>query len=502
METNNKRVLKNTFLLYFRMILTMAVSLYTVRIVLETLGAIDYGIFNVVAGVVLMFSFLSNTMSTASQRFFAFELGRQNYEELKKTFSMTMTIYILIAIIILLLAETIGLWFLNNKMSFPENRVEAANWVFQFAIFSFMMTMFTVPYNAAIIAHEKMSIYAYVSVVEVLLKLLTVFFLREFSFDKLKLYSILTFFVTALISLIYRVYCVRRFNECRYFFYWDSSLFKKLISYSSWNLFGAVSGIFNNYGVNIVLNLFFGPIVNTARGIAFQISSTINQFTLNFMTATRPQITKYYAAGMNEQMTKLVFQSSKLSFLLLFILSMPVLLETNFVLMLWLGDLPPYVVMFTKLVIINTLIDSVSISLQAAAQATGRIKLYQFVVGGVMLLNLPVCYLFLSLGCLPETVFYLSIGNSIICLVLRLSMLKNMIGLSVNKFFVKVLLPVILISIISCIPPYIIVKNMGSDAQRFVWVLCVGFVTSLFTVCYIALSKDERQMLYFKIFKR
>jgi O-antigen/teichoic acid export membrane protein len=320
LENNNKRIARNTLLLYFRMLLTMAVSFYTVRVVLDTLGVRDYGIYNVVGGVVTMFSFLSATMASASQRFFAFEIGRKNFEQLKKTFGITMTIYFIIGLVILILAETVGLWFLNTRMTIPLERLEAARWVYQFSILSFMVTMFSIPYNAAIVAHERMNAYAYVSIMEVLLKLGAVYMLVAFSFDKLKLYSILIFVVISITSMTYRIYCRKNFEECRVSFYWEKGLFKEIVTYSGWNLFGALASIFNNQGINIMLNLFFGPVVNAAQAIAYQINTAINQFVQNFLMAARPQITKYYANGELEQMLKLVFQSSKISFFLLFIM--------------------------------------------------------------------------------------------------------------------------------------------------------------------------------------
>jgi len=489
---NTKRIAKNTLMLYFRMLLIMGVSLYTVRIVLNTLGVVDYGIYNVVGGVVTMFSFLSGTMASASQRFFAFELGRKNHEKLKKTFSMTMTIYTMIAVVILLLAETVGLWFLNTQMTIPLVRMEAANWIYQFSIFSFMMTMFTIPYDAAIIAHERMNVYAWVSIVEVLLKLFIVYLLVIFSFDKLKLYGILIFGVTTLVTLIYRTYCKRKFEECKFSFYWDTKLFKEIAFYSGWNLFGALAGVFNNNGINIILNIFFGPIVNTARGIAYQVNSSINQFVQNFMIATRPQITKYYASGEKEQMMRLVFQSSKFSFLLLFVLTMPVLLETNYIFTIWLKIVPENVVLFTRLIIISTLIDSLSYSLQTAAQATGKIKIYQSVVGGVMLLNLPFAYLLLKLGYAPQIVFYLAILNSVLTLFLRLFMLNKMVDLSISSFIIQVIIPSLLVTIVAYIPPFLIYQRTAESFLGFLSVALTGFITSIITLYLLGLSKKER----------
>jgi len=492
---NNKRIAKNTLMLYFRMLLMMGVSLYTVRIVLNTLGSVDYGIYNVVGGLVIMFAFLSNTMAAASQRFFAFELGRNNYDQLKKTFSITMTIYVMIAVAILILAETVGLWFLNTKMTIPPDRMEGANWIYQFSILSFMMTMFTVPYNAAIIAHERMNVYAWVSIIEVILKLLIVYFLLVFSFDKLKLYAILTFVVTTLITLIYRTYTKKKFEECRYVFYWDKTLFKEIVTFSGWNLFGAIAGAFNGQGINIILNIFFGPIVNTARAIAFQVNGTINQFIQNFMMATHPQITKYYSAGEQEQMIKLVFQSSKFSFLLLLILTMPVLLETNYILGIWLNEIPEYVVIFTQLTIIAALIDSLSNPLMSVAQATGKIKKYTSVVGGIMLLNFPICYLFLKSGYSPQIVFILGIINSSLCLFARLLLVKGMVNLSIKSYIKSVILPLLFTALVAYIIPFLLANELTGGIIRFLIVGFIGLIAGTTSTYFFGLSKNEKKYL-------
>ncbi|TSA27728.1 lipopolysaccharide biosynthesis protein [bacterium] len=482
-------------MLYFRMLLTMFVSLFTVRIVLNTLGVVDYGIYNVVGGIVVMFSFLSGTMASASQRFFAFELGRNNIPQLKKTFSMTMTIYAMLAVIILILAETVGLWFLNTQMTIPDERMVAANWVYQFSIFSFMMTMFTIPYNASIIAHERMNVYAYVSIIEVVLKLAIVYLLVLFSYDKLKLYAVLMFVVITIVTFIYRTYCKRKFEECQYHFYWNKPLFKELISYSGWSLFGALSGIMRNQGINILLNIFFGPVVNAARAIAYQVNNAINQFATNFYTAVRPQIVKYYAAEEKEKMLKLVFQSSKLSFFLLFLLSMPILLETHFILALWLKQVPEYVMVFTVLVIITALIDSLSYPLMTAAQATGKIKQYQVVVGGTLILNLPISYCFLKLGFPPQITMYIAIVISVICLFLRLWMLRGLVGLSISDYWKKVLRVIISVSVVAYIIPLFLSLQLEESFIRLIIVGVVGVITSVATIYVLGLSINERQFI-------
>lgn len=495
--SNNKRIAKNTLFLYFRMLLIMGVNLYTVRVVLETLGVVDYGIYNVVGGVVTMFSFLSGTMASASQRFFSFELGRNDLGKLKQTFSMTMQIYVLLGMVILLLAETVGLWFLNTQMNIPADRMDAARWVYQFAVLSFMLTMFTTPYNAAIIAREDMKVYAYISIVEVVLKLLIVYLLLLFLFDKLKLYAVLIFAVTLIVSLIYRIYCKKKYRECCFTPYWDKNLFKELVGFSGWNLFGALAGVVNNQGLNILLNIFFGPVVNAARGIAFQINGAISQFVQNFMTASRPQITKYYATEELDSMHKLVFRTSKFSYFLLFVIAMPVLLETNTVLSLWLRDVPQYVSLFTQLTIATALIETLSFALMAAAQATGKIKKYQAVVGSVMMLNLPVSYIFLKSGYAPESVFYVSIANACICLLLRLLFLRKMIALSFGCFIKEVLLPVVCVTLFALIVPFFIEKVLFISAgfSRLLIIVVACVISSFITIYFAGFSSEEKDMV-------
>lgn len=490
---NNKRIAKNTLLLYFRMMLIMLVSLYTVRVVLDTLGVIDFGIYNVVGGVVVMFSFLSNTMASASQRFFAFDIGRNDMPQLKRTFSMTVIIYVFIGLIILLFAETLGLWFLNTQMVIPLERMEAANWIYQFSILSFLITIMTIPFNAIIIARENMSVYAYISIVEVILKLVVVYLLILFTSDKLKLYAILMFTTTLIISFIYFVICKRKYEETNFKYYWDKGLFKTLISYSGWNLFGALAGVINNQGINILLNVFFGPVVNAARGIAYQVSSAVNQFVMSFTTAVNPQITKYYAINEKEKMTDLVFKSSKYSFFLVFIIAMPVLLETHFILALWLKIVPDYVVLFTRLVIINALIDSLSFSLQTVAQATGKIKFYQSVVGGMMLLNLPISYILLYLKFLPQITIYVSIVISIICLILRLWMLKKLVNFPISEYFQKVIKKVGITSILAFVFPLIVTFQMDDNFSRFIIVLIISLILIVLSIFYVGLSVKEQQ---------
>ena len=492
-SSSTKRIAKNTLMLYFRQILIMLVSLYTVRVVLATLGAEDYGIYNVVAGVVTMFSFLSGSMATASQRYFSFALGQNDEVQLKRYFSMSFTIYCLIALVVVVIAETFGLWFVENKLVVPVERQQAAFWIYQASVFSTVCTILTAPFMASIIAHEDMNIYAYVSVVEVVLKLGIVFLLSLFPADKLIVYGLLMAAVVFVNTAIYRSICARKYGECRYSFFWDKGLFKELVGYTGWNMFGASVGIFKNQLVNIVLNQFFSPVVNAARGIAYQVNGAVNSFSQGFSTAVRPQIIKSYASGNKDEMLALMYRSCKATFFLMYVFTLPLSLEMPYVLGLWLGNVPEHAILFTRLALLDALIDSVSYPLMTAAQATGRIGLYQSVVGGILLLNAPVSYLVLKLGAPPYGVFMVAIGCALIATVARLVILKSLIGFSLMKFLSKVIIPVVAASVVA-LAISLICSKVGSQgflrlcSTTVVSVLCLGL-----SGFFIALTKDERK---------
>ncbi len=496
---NNKRIAKNTAMLYFRMLFTMAVSLYTSRIVLNTLGVEDFGIYNVVGGVVLMFSFLNNAMSSGTQRFLSFELGKKDYEQLKKVFSMSINIHATIAILILLLAETIGLWFLNTQLTIPEERMVAANWVYQFSILAFLVTIMSVPYNASIISHERMNIFAYVSIIEVILKLVIVFMLQWFGFDKLKLYAILIFLVSLIIRFIYSIYCKVNFKECSYYLFWDKKLYKTLMSYAGWNLWGNIAGVMMNQGINILLNIFFGPVVNAARGIAYQINGAVNSFVSNFQTAMNPQIVKSYAANNKEYMHKLIYKGAKYSYFLLFMLSLPVIIETESILTWWLKIVPEHSVLFCRLILINALIDCISGPLMTAAQASGKIKVYQSIVGGLLLSILPISYILLKLGYPAETTIYVNIFISVIALVFRLFIISPLVSLKKGIFLQKVIIKILLVTLLSIVVPYLCFLQISNEIIRFISV-CITSIVSAFSIIYfIGIEKEERLLIKNKL---
>jgi len=496
---SSKRIAKNTAMLYIRMLLTMAISLYTARIVLNTLGVEDFGIYNVVGGFVTMFGFLNLAMASATQRFLSFEIGKKDLKQLKNVFSMSVNIHFIIAFVVLIFAETVGLWFVNTQLTIPADRIIAAKWVYQFSILVLMVNMVSVPYNAIIIAHERMNVFAWVSIAEVSLKLLLVFMLVWFGFDKLKLYAVLMFGVALIIRLIYGFYCSRNFKESKFRFFWDKPLFKILMSYAGWNLWGNAAGVIMGQGVNLLLNIFFGPLVNAARGIAYQVQSAVNSFVVNFQMAMNPQIIKSFAADDIKYMHQLIYQGAKYSYFLLFALSLPILLETEIILKIWLKIVPEYTVIFTQLVIINVLIDSVSGPLMTAAQASGKIKLYQGVVGGLFLLILPFSYLFLKFDYQPQITLYVSIAISIIALLVRLYIVSPLINLSIIKFVRNVLVRIVLVACAAVIFPLTIKLSIETESIRIFAVCIISVISVAISSYLLGLSMDEKLFIKNKI---
>ena len=388
---NNKRIAKNTLLLYVRMLFTMAVSLFTSRVILNTLGIEDYGINNVVGGIVTMFAMLSGSLSSSISRFITFELGKGNLQRLKAVFSTGVNIQLGMSLLVVVVAETVGIWFLNTKMNIPIERLDAANWVFQCAMLTFVFNLLSVPYNAAIIAHEKMSAFAYISVVEVSLKLIIVYVLTISPFDRLKTYAVLLLCVGAVIRFIYGNYCKRHFEECTYHFILDKPILKEMAGFAGWNFLGNGAYMLNTQGVNILMNLYFGVSVNAARGVATQVDAALKQFVNNFTTAVNPQITKSYAQGDLEYMHKLVCRSAKFSAFLMMFFAVPIILETNTILTIWLKTVPDYAVIFLRWIIMSSFMDTVlATSLVTSMFATGELKRYQIIVTAIGCLVFPL----------------------------------------------------------------------------------------------------------------
>ena len=489
---DNRRIAKNTLMLYIRMLLIMVVSLYTSRIILGVLGVEDFGIYNVVGGVVAMVSFLNSTLSSTCQRYFSYEIGRGNQEGISILFRLNLTVYLYFILVVIFFAETIGLWFVNNCLVIPQDRIVAMNWTYQFSILTFIVSSFSIPYNALIISHEQMSVYAYISIIEVLLRLGIVFLLSLGDVDRLILYAVLLFLSTSCITLFYYVYCKCKYPESHYSYLWKSDKIREVASYSGWHLIGAVSVIVRNQGVNVLLNSFFNPVVNGARAIAFQVSVAVDSLTNSFFVAVKPQIYKLYGANELNQMYILLSRSSKICFLRVAILAYPILMNMEFVLNLWLNQIPDYTVLFTQLVLINALIDSVNGPAIAAALATGRIKKFEIITGGLMILNLPMSYILLFWGCAPEVTMIVSIVLSLVTIIIRSFILEKLMGYKVVDYMANVFFPLLMIGLLSFIFVYFIGKCIPNAVIHFfVTSIVAVLLLSIFTF-FIALTSSER----------
>lgn len=493
---NNTRIAKNTMFLYFRMILIMLVNLYTSRVILMSLGVEDYGIYNVVGGIVTMFSFLNGSMASSTQRYLTYELGNGNVEKLKKIFSTSLNIHLLLAGLIVILAESIGLLFLNYKLNIPYDRMFAANIVYQFSILTFFINIIQVPYNAALIAHEKMGIYAYISILEVVLKLFVAYVIFYTSIDKLIIYSGLIFLVQLLIRFIYQLYCKRKYVECHFRIIKDIKLYKEMTSFAGWNLFGSMAWICRDQGVNIVVNLFFGPVVNAARAISGQVSGAVMGFISNFQTALNPQITKLYATGETDKMEKLVFKGIKFSFCLLFLIAFPLAINITYILELWLKDVPDYVSGFVVFILIDSLCSTLyGNPLMTSLAATGNIRNYQVFVSLCVLLTLPSAYLLLVLGGNPYSIFIAVILWTNISGILRFYYCNKQIGFRWKKFWIDVIFPIFKLLVLSLPIPLYIRWHMHETNTLWVtfFLIMISFCLSFVACWSVVLNKEEKR---------
>lgn len=497
---NNKRIAKNTLLLYVRMLFTMAVSLFTSRVILNTLGIEDYGINNVVGGIVTMFAMLSGSLSSSISRFITFELGKGNLQRLKAVFSTGVNIQLGMSLLVVLVAEAVGIWFLNTKMNIPIERLDAANWVFQCAMLTFVFNLLSVPYNAAIIAHEKMSAFAYISVVEVSLKLIIVYVLTISPFDRLKTYAVLLLCVGAVIRFIYGNYCKRHFEECTYHFILDKPILKEMAGFAGWNFLGNGAYMLNTQGVNILMNLYFGVSVNAARGVATQVDAALKQFVNNFTTAVNPQITKSYAQGDLEYMHKLICRSAKFSAFLMMFFAVPIILETNTILTIWLKTVPDYAVIFLRWIIMSSFMDTVlANSLVTSMFATGEIKRYQIIVTAIGCLVFPLSWIAFKLGLPPQTGYMIYFVVYSILIYVRLYLLKDMVKMPMSLYGKLVLAKVIPVMLISFLIPGVLIYLMSPGFVRLIFVCIISFLTIAPTEYFIGLTKKERFFVLDKI---
>lgn len=500
-KSDNKRVAKNTVLLYARTILVMLVALYTSRVVLNTLGVEDYGVYQVVGGVVAMFSVISGALSTACSRFLTFGLGKGDKEQLRKTFSTSIVVQLVIALIILILCEVIGVWFLNNKLVIPDGRMEAATWVLHCSLLAFVINLISVPYNASIIAHEKMKVFAYISILEVVLKLLIVYALVFSPFDKLISYAVLTLSVAIIIRLIYGFYCSRHFVECKGKLVYDKAVFKRMIGFAGWNFISNAVYIFNTQGITMLVNMYFGVAMNAARGIANQVEHSVQQFTNNFTTAINPQITKSYAKGDKGRLYYLVCKGAKFSFFLLFIFSLPILIETDFILIIWLKTVPEHTALFTRLAFMSAMVGVLGNSCYTACLASGKIKKYTLLTSVITCMVFFLTWIIYRLGGKVEASYYIYIVDGAILLIVKLFLAKELVGLEPTYFLKEVVLKIIPPVFLSVIIPICIILIMPQTVGRFFVSSIVSVLCSCFSIYYFGLTQGEKRSIIESISK-
>lgn len=493
---NNKRIAKNTLLLYVRMLFLMLITLYTSRVVLQALGFCDYGIYTAVGGFVAMFGVISNSLTAAISRFITFEIGHGNQSRLRDIFSTSLAIQCAMAVGVVLLMESVGLWFLNMHMSIPTNRLYAANMVMQFSIATFAIQLISVPYNAAIIAHEHMGAYAAISIINGLGTLSVALLVSGTSkIDRLIIYSSLMMLLALLVRGIYGLYCGKKFEECKFKLIYNKQLISEISSFAGWNFFGASSAVLRDQGINVLLNVFCGPVVNAARGIAMQVTGAVYSLSGSFLSALSPQITKQYASGNVGTSLHLCYKGARFSYYLLLLLALPIFVETEQILTIWLGKIPPHAVSFVRLIVVYALVEAVSTPLITLMLATGDIKKYQIVVGGTQLLNFPAAYILLKIGYVPESTMVATIIIALCCMFFRLVLLKRMVGLSVLYFTKDVVWKVFIVSTTSLLFPSLFVSYVNPGILRLIESLALCFSWSSVVILFLGCSSVERKML-------
>lgn len=491
---NNKRIAKNAILLYIRMIILMLISLYTSRVILDALGIEDYGINNVVAGFVSMFSIISASLTASISRFITIELGKGSQNQVNQTFCHSINVMIVLSGFIFVLMETIGLWFLNNKLIIPSDRLIAANWLYQFSILSFIMSLLCVPYNSLIVAHERMSAFAYIGAFDALAKLLVSFIIIYNPFDRLIYYAILLFLISNIQRLLYMFYCKRNFKESSYRFVYDIKSIRNILSFAGWNFFGQCSYILNTQGINMLMNMFFGVTINAARGIAVSVDAAIRQFVLNFMMAINPQITKSYANGNHQYMCSLIFMSAKYASYIMLLIAIPLVIETEYVLNVWLKEIPVYATIFTQYTIISIFFDLIFCnSIITAIHACGNIKKYQIIMTISSIVVFPITWFLYSLGYSPEISYIVFLLDFIFQIFIRLHLAKSLINLSPSDYFKNVFVRFFPVAVLSIIIPLFFHIKLEDGSIRFIVVTFFSITSVIINVFCIGLSRRERE---------
>lgn len=498
--SNSGRIAKNTMYLYFRSLFVLMISLYTSRVVLRTLGVVDFGIYNVVGGVIGMLGFLSSNMRATYQRYLNVEMGRGNLDGVKKMFQASLATQVIIAAVVLLLSETVGLWFVCNKLVIPEDRMDAALWIYQVAIVSFLLYIFSSPFSAVITAYERMGVFAVISIIDAMLRLAIVLALPWLPGDHLIAYAILLLGIAVFNLFTCVVYGLRNLPSTSLRIHADGPTLRSMFSFSGWSLMGLLAQTLKSQGINIVLNLFFGPVVNAARGISYQILNAVNQFIHSFQTSFRPQLTKSYASGDYNYMKRLYYSATKISYYLIFTLSLPIILETPYILHLWLGDnVPAYTVVFTRLVLLISFVSAFANPTSCIAFATGRIKWFSIIVSGMNLLIVPFAYLFLWLGYGPVSAFVVSLVITILVQLIRIIVTTRLTVLSLTDYFRQVMLPTVIYSLLTPWLAFALTQIMSQGFARLLLTCVLSVTTSLLFVWIVGLDRQEKLMALNKL---
>ena len=491
----SNRVAKNTGFMFIRMLVTMAVGLFTSREVLRILGVEDFGTYNLVGTIVVMFAFFQIALTNATSRYITFDLGAGNKDNLQRTFSMSINSQLILAVIIVLLSEIVGPWMIEYKLMIPSERLNAAHVVFQLSLLGFFVSLIRTPYNSLIIAHEKMDFYAYISIVEVLFKLVIVYMLSVIAYDKLIVYAVLLVCVSLVISLWMYVYCKHHFDECDYVRIWDADLFRKLTNYSGLSLLVNLCDVAVLQSISIFLNIFSGVIANAALGVANQVNTHLNQFLGNFSQSYGPQIIKSYAAKDYDYFMKLIFSTSKLSFFLLFGVAFPIVLNIEYILRIWLVTPPPLAGSFLRVIVCYYLIDSFSQPLWTSVHATGNLKVHQLLMGGIKILNIPISYTLLKIGYPPIIILIVWAFLNMVCAIVRIWWLRYLIGLNVRDYLRKTMWPIVYVTFLSILVPFMIKYNVQNE------ILCLILSSILFwgvfslVIYLMALNTSEKKLI-------
>lgn len=498
---NAKRLAKNTALLYVRMFISLLISLYTSRVILDTLGVEDYGIYNVVGGLVGMLGIVTASLNMSISRFLTFELGKEDSDRLSRVFSTSITIQLIISIIVVVIAETIGIWYINHVMVLSPERLEAANWCFQFSIITTILGLIIVPYNSAIIAHERMSIYAYMGIFSSLFALGVAIAIGYSPIDRLIFYGFLLMCSTLITFIVYVLYCHKHFPEARFSISIDKKMLGSMFGFAGWNFVGAGTSILRDQSGNLLLNYFFGPAVNAARGLSNAVNTAITNFSNSFTVAMNPQITKSYASGDRAYLFKLLFRGTKLSVYMMLFLSAPVLLNTPFILGVWLKEVPEHTVLFTQLAIINTMVEMISGPITTTILATGNIKKYEILSGSFHLLNILMVWTLFSIGAIPEVVILCSTFIAHCNLGVRLYLLREAIGLSTHSFLGKVYVTILVTAAFGIVIPLAVHLSMPEGVANFFVVSMVCVLTMSAAILFIGCNRSERDFLFSSMVK-